>query len=112
MNASTAIADSLLGTHCPMMAIGAGLRAESKAKYLSAAMDSNAAAQAKPGMAGGLAAWSVDILFQVCVPCSWLSTPVSQCDSRVPVVLPDATGGTRRTVMNNVGLAGQPRECL
>ncbi|NGZ61021.1 MAG: hypothetical protein CV081_11035 [Nitrospira sp. LK265] len=45
--------------------------------------------------AGRLAARSVDILFQVCLPSSRLRVPVSLGDSAI----------SRRTVMNNVGSA-------
>ena len=43
--------------------------------------------------AGVLATQSVDILFQVCLPPSWLCLPVSPGDSAI----------SRRTVMNNAG---------
>jgi hypothetical protein len=45
------------------------------------------------GQSGGLAARSVDILFQVCLPPSRLHAPVSRGDFAV----------SQRTVMNNVG---------
>jgi len=49
-----------------------------------------------PGVqAGGLAIQSVNILFQVCLPPSWLRAPVSLGDRAI----------SRRTVMNNAGNA-------
>ncbi len=61
MNASAAIADSLLGTHCSKIAMGPGLSA------------------------GVPAAQSFDVLFQVRLSPSRLCLPVSRRDSRVPV---------------------------
>jgi hypothetical protein len=84
--------------------------AQSMAKNLSAAICSNAAAQAKLGMAGSPlgfgkgrvsarlgAGWVAigNVLFQVCLPPSRLHAPVSLGDCAI----------SRRTVMNNVGLA-------
>ncbi len=45
--------------------------------------------------AGGLAAQSVNVLFQIRLPPSWLHTAVSLRDSAI----------SRRTVMNNAGQA-------
>ena len=70
MNASAAIADSLLGTHCNLGAMGPGLVARSG------------------DQAGGLATQSVNVLQGVCLPPSWLRAPVSQHDCRVPGALP------------------------
>jgi hypothetical protein len=69
MNASAAIADSPLRTHCSKIAMGPGLSA------------------------GVLAAQSVDILFQVCLPPLRLCLPVSLGDFTI----------SRRTVMDNAG---------
>jgi hypothetical protein len=74
MNASAAIADSPLRQE------------KSKAKYLSAAMRSNAAAQAKLGMAGVLAAQSRDVLFQVRVG------PLRLCLGIPPIALLQSNG--------------------
>ncbi len=64
---------------------------------ISAAIVDSPLRQALPGayrgQAGGLAARSVNRLFQVCFPSSRLRAPVSLADSAI----------SQRTVMNNVG---------
>ena len=54
----------------------------------------DAPGRGRPGVqAGGLAARSVKVLFQVCLPLSRLRAPVSRGDCAI----------SSRTVMNNVG---------
>ena len=90
MNVSTAIEETEGRIHCGILS--------SRHDHVKGARPrkrgGDAPGRGWPGVqTGGLAAQSVNILFQVCLSPSWLRAPVSLGDCAI----------SRRTVMNNAG---------